>query len=753
MTIQRKTFANNSRYCLLSSILICGLPCGSVRAETIQLGNHNLCVSIDSASACITGLDNKLTGEKTGVNSLEFRIVTHQGEISSDRMKVTGLRRVSNRVDFELSGEGCSATLVYALGDAWVEKWMTLKPAKTITIHRVTMGSRTFSPAFENIHGHTEGTIYNVPVNWFLRAKKGGWYTGVEFPFTEASEADGPFALAFGGWEYHNYLKQPGHVNYQIPGNRPLCPHLADMNYEVKTGSEFVSEKEFLGVYRNVGSSCKREINGMPRVLTTNPENLDWGEVWAMQHFMRNVLPEIPSSYDGYMLYLNAYWAGCPNGAMQPEDVLVYKKAIDNCKAIGARMFCCAGFWMGMDRFFRKNTAFIRSVGVDGDLKLSRPAQEVYDYFKAQNMWMLACSEGSSYYREDQPKWKAVSPGGRASGSLCWANKDAADWFFRLHSNTFSRYSSLRYWCWDGGWLPGVPEGVPGLNFECRSEDHGHAPGNVAYASYKNVMSIFQRLREHNPTVELGVAWAVECGGPWALKDLSVRENFYECAGPDDLRFQMWCANNSRFAPPEKNMTLVYFNYVTPTNLPQDIKSTWERYYTEVPRDYKYGFLSALSGGTSMGWMAQWPKFANDRAKQEYLSFMNKWTRWASDNMSILKVKRDIFGTPLRPNGIDGSVHVVGDHGFVFIFNPTAQRHIGSIPFDSNILLTRRETYEARDVFPADGQSLGAYAYGKSLLVDMPPASCRVVEIRPDIGEAVPAPTPSGADVQEAFAR
>ena len=40
-------------------------------------------------------------------------------------------------------------------------------------------------------------------------------------------------------------------------------------------------------------------------------ERLDWGEVWAMQEFMRHVLPDdLALPEDGYWVWQNGWWAG-----------------------------------------------------------------------------------------------------------------------------------------------------------------------------------------------------------------------------------------------------------------------------------------------------------------------------------------------------------------------------------------------------------------------------------------------------------
>jgi hypothetical protein len=116
-----------------------------------------------------------------------------------------------------------------------------------------------------------------------------------------------------------------------------------------------------------------------------------------------------------------------------------------------------------------------------------------------------------------------------------------------------------------------------------------------------------------------------------------------------------------------------------------------------------------------------------------------------------LKIKRDIFGQPLRPNGIDGNAHCVDDHGFIFVFNPTGDRHIGRIPLDDRIRLTSGKGFHVRVIYPESSESLGSYEYGKPVLVDMPAGECKLLEVVPHAGAPISPVIPSGADIQDAF--
>jgi len=284
------------------------------------------------------------------------------------------------------------------------------------------------------------------------------------------------------------------------------------------------------------------------------------------------------------------------------------------------------------------------------------------------------------------------------------------------------------------------------------SDEHGHRAGSIGYQAYRNVLDGWQSLRQKHPNVGFITAWAHKSGGPWVTRYLDVVENYYENPGPDDLRFQAWFMQNSHFLPPYKNMAQIWFRFEPATfGLPESLRSHWERFYFEGFRDYEYGLMSALSVGNNVGFFVQFPSFDNEEEKETYLAFIRKWKEWASENIDYLQVRRDLFGTPLRKGGIDGSAHVIGDRGFVFLFNPTKDRKIGSIPLNDLIRLTRGDSFDLKVLFPEEGDSLGTYGYGEEALVDIEGGACKLLEIAPRRGQPVPKVVPGGSEIQHAF--
>lgn len=720
---------------------------------SFHLKNEALTVGIGSRHGDIQKIYNHLTGEKHKVSSLEFTIVTaDQGSIRSDQMTVDTVQNLGSHLVFRMHGGGFQAELHYELGKTWLEKWVVLQSSKSVHLNRIIMGDRRFSKPFQEVLRHTDNTVYNVPINCFLRSNGGGVYAGIAWPFTEAIYDQKGISLAFGGWQTSYDKRNRGDFS-DITGDRPYLTSLAPMNVVLSPGKPFVTEREFLGVFKKTGLLRKKEIIGIPRILTTLPETLDWGEVWAMQEYMEHALPPLRRHHDGYWYYLNGWWAGTPGTAITPKDLQKHLDAMDKAKELGAEVYALSPTWMGMAQFFRPSEEFVRSVGKDGTVHFSPEVKKVVAHARELGLGLAPYCEGLSYYREDRPDWKLIQRDGKSLGWLCWANPDASKWFINLHEWIFSQYPEISYWNWDGGWLPSDPPG--GQPWDCMSDSHGHRAGNIGYLAYKNVMEGWNELHEKYPHVGLGTAWAHKAGNPWATRSLDVIENLYENPGPDDLRFQAWFVQNSSFIPPSKNMAQIWFRFEPSTflGLKENMRSHWIRFYMEKGyRNYEYCLMSALSIGSNIGFIVQFPEFKTDKEKQVYLAFMKKWKKWASDNIDYLRIKRDLFGVPLRGNGLDGSAHIIKDRGFIFLFNPTTARHIGSIPLNDLIHLTvTRDQFDIREIYPDSKIHLGTYSYGENLLVAVEPGTCRVLGIKPHHGEMSPKVVPEGVNIQPAF--
>src|SRR5207244_3247975 len=131
---------------------------------------------------------------------------------------------------------------------------------------------------------------------------------------------------------------------------------------------------------------------------------------------------------------------------------------------------------------------------------------------------------------------------------------------------------------------------------------------------------------------------------------------------------------------------------------------------------------------------------ARDSSEHAYFSaadqaWFRHWIAWADTNREYLRHSRPILGQPAIGK-IDGTAAMLGDHGFVFLFNPNARRLTAT--------LTRQELGLAAGSFwlrELGEEGLGArvWGLGDTISISVEGESYRVLAIAP-VGRGVAAP-------------
>jgi hypothetical protein len=121
-------------------------------------------------------------------------------------------------------------------------------------------------------------------------------------------------------------------------------------------------------------------------------------------------------------------------------------------------------------------------------------------------------------------------------------------------------------------------------------------------------------------------------------------------------------------------------------------------------------------------------------------AWLRRWLSWTATNKELLRRTRTILGQPSLGK-VDGTSAIVGDHGFIFLFNPDARRLAARIPLDASIGLESGERYTLREMHPLEGRRLGkpgegfwhrgdtatvSLDGGSALVIELTPASARV---------------------------
>jgi hypothetical protein len=714
-------------------------------AGALCLENPRIGVEIDRQTGAILSIRDKEQDVVYPQVGIGFEVVTREGSLRPE--KASSVSAKAGQAELRFTGGGLDITLHYRLGagNHFIEKWLTIKASdgKPCFLKSVFLEDMT-TDAFSEIHFHDDNTIWHCPINLFLRGEKGGCFAGVEYPY----------------WD----LKQNGKDGFRL-GYEP--------NYQVAKGEVNVSEKYFLGIYRKEGihrvsqgpypgrgryplmgsfGGLKQHFKGpIPNPVRDVPlEVLDWGEVWAMQEFMRHVLPdEFPLPEKGYWVWQNGWWAGITGGNTAALDLL--KKA-------GIHDVMTAQIWYGRGQHpiippylsqmnidpmgFPKDAGAAQMpkgpVGaqlgnhVNRDLKelnkiapgkftpdFRAPAamEAFHAYGKKIGVHVSSFSCPNITFAK-HPEWNAISENGQTSqylfghGVSCPACDPFMDHTLNVLDHVFTKYKP-RWWGFDGRWLsywevghyrPGPKGAGPD---QCYAKNHGHLPGKNLYKEWKNIEKLLRELRRRHPGVCLETYYGMHRGGPWSLRYFNAAYPFFETHGIMSNRFQAWHLQNGRFNPVYKNTC--------------DLFDT-------APAGFENNVITAISM-TSYGMMGPAYKGLGLKANRDTLK---KWRAWATKNYKYMKVKRDLFDCPGQ-NPVDGSSHIIKDRGFLFLFSVGGKETRASIPISRWLQLAEnpKALYQLREVHPRAGADLGVYRYGEDFLYDMPKGAAVVISLEP----------------------
>jgi len=742
---------NASRKILLVVLAWLGCACGQTAvgnetdaAATIVLENARVAVTVDERTGAICAIRDKQLGVAYQQEGLGWQILTDRGEFRAQR--AARLDRTDDGLVLRFDAKDFAVALHYHLGpqDAFMEKWLQIeaRDGKPYFLKSVVLEDMT-TKAFSDIHFHDDQTIWHCPINLFLRSEKGGCFAGIEYPY----------------WD----LKQKGKEGFRL-GYTP--------NYQAAAGETNVSEKYFIGVYRKegihrvsqgpypgrgryrfasfTGTGLGQHFKGgkvPPEVTDVPPETLDWGEVWAMQEFMRHVLPDdLPLPEKGYWVWQNGWWARL----WVPKN-----ETLDLLKQAGIHDVATAHMWYGRVKH-PYHPPYLTQMHIDpmgfpkdkgaAELPAGAGAEDhVKDDAHLAELNKLApgkftasfCAPPAmdAFYRYGQkigvhvssfsmpnlvfasrPEWRSISEDGKVSQYLfgqemsCPACDPYMDHMLNLLDHVFTRYKT-RMWGFDGRWLsywegaayrPG-PKGV-GLD-PCYAKNHGHLPGDNLYKEWKNIQKLLRELRRRHPRTCLEIYYGMHRGGPWALRYFNAAYPFFETHGIVMNRLQAWQLQNGRFNPVYKN--------------------TCDLFDTD-PRGFQLNVITAISMADH-GMMG--PAY-NGLGVQANRDFLKKWRAWATEHHDYLKVKRDLFGCP-GDSPLDGSAHIIKDRGFLFLFPAGGKPVRASIPINRWIQLEEKPDalYRIEEVYPREGTDLGVYRYGEEFLYDMPEGSAVILSL------------------------
>ncbi len=748
------------------------------------IDNGRIRAELDRETGSLLSLSDPRGGSVRTVSSCGFSLAADGKTYFRDARAVSS-EQTPDGAEWIFCDGGFTARLrCTLLGDGpFIERELSFRAddGRRWEVQKIVCDDVRFSPAPQEILFHDDQTLWHVPTNYFVRYGDGGLCCGLEYPYWDLPGEDGSPEAAY---------TEPDRV---VLGFSP-CVY-------AEGGEWFTAERTFWGVYRNegilrraagpypgriplpyynifAGVGLNQHIKGMkiPQDMGFPCETLDWGEVWTMQEFFTLHLPIQPLPEDGWWIWQNGWWARLFSA--DTENLVPLARA-------GVKDVLTAAIYYGHDKHPSTEPAYIRAMridppgfpifgsasdgvkqgtdglhsnaerGEDGDIvgysdRFEAPPD--YELFirraREMGIWVSSFSTPNNVYR-DRPEWAAKHKDGTAHEYFgtrvgCPACREYMDFQFEMLCRVFE-HCQPRLWTFDGRWLnyreiAGYHFGWIGVE-PCYSPDHGHPVGESRYAEWKNIELFKEKLRRRWPSVCFEQYYGLKRGGVWSLGNINSDENYYEMGSIENNRYQTWHNENGRFRP-------VYLNYAS--------------IFGAEPASFEYSIVSCLSTSyycqLSLGFHAlkNYPETADT---------LKKWKRWADANIRFLKSRRTLFGMP-GEYAADGSAHVVGDEGLLFLFTAPGRPVDARIPLCRWIGLAEKPDQRYRIRIEAALHTKGETAdcaiaasvlrYGDILRCRLSPDSAFILRLEPCAdGEMIPEqpeiPFSSDDEIAEAF--
>jgi hypothetical protein len=554
---------------------------------------------------------------------------------------------------------------------------------------------------------------------------------------------------------------QNPYLRVEREGQSITISYAPEMQWQSAWG-DFQSDIACLGTYELTGRRKPRE---MVTEWNTPPpqqaeDGMDEAEVAAFSScvhaFLIDPSPDPISVEVGWTL--NDYQIDVGTEAGRAE----YKRIIDTTSALGIRTLLYAPgnsklaersksmdawgweyvLWLGLGERIREGKWDPAKDAVPESVA------EMLDYAKHKNVGLLAYVYPSIPFAKD-PAWIVKGGPNGESESFTERNRTYAS----LASREFQDYLIAELIAFQ------KKTGIAGYSFDYTWLN---VPGSSSYAQWFGWRRVIETLRRADPGIVIDGRQSYQLYGPWSWLAGSYPhptgtdeqpESFkpfpdlhFDRVSADRTRFVNYWYRNYQFAPEE-----VVPGYAThQTERSRNIPDANGGYKTEMlytryrARDwdylgYKYSFISSIATGGWNNVVDMIP--ARDPEEARYFSAQDKawihdWLRWTRQNKEYLLHTRSILQQPALGN-VDGTSAIVGEHGYLFLFNPNYKRLSAEFSLDASIGLESGEKFLLQEIYPQKGRLVGKpgaglWKRGDVVRLPLDGTSATVLELIPE---------------------
>ena len=688
--------------------LLCSVACSvaGARIATAQtLSNAQLRATFDARG--LRSLTDRTDTRSFALRADDFAITIGAQRIDGRTLAAPKVRTRADMVAYHYRADAFDIDVTYELRADWhfISKQLRVTPraAQSMRIGEITV-FRT--------------TLDETPTDVFTPRS----------PRPSLGTAEYGGALRFRDQHALLMIAQNPFLHMTVDGSVATLRYTADMSWE-PTDGPFVSDRGLIAPVALSGRRLPAHERPEWRASGDSTPGLDEREIETFTAMVRAFLLYKPKDP------LNVFVGWCVNDYQidvgTPAGRDEYRRIFDQASASGAQYVLYAPsnsalsrreqsvddwswehvLWLGLGQQIRRNEWNPRTSPIPPSVS------EMVDYARGKQLKLLAYVYPVLPFSQNE-SWIVPARGDTKRKMANLGNRALQDWLIEelvaFHDRT----------------------GVAGYSF-----DHTFLTfdGASRYAQWYGWRRVMETLRRRIPDIVIDGRQAYHQYGPWSYLAGSYPHPTFNDEQPEsftpypDLHFDRVSANRERYT------AYHYRNYeFTPSELVpgfmthqtsrsderDDMPSTKTADRGTVltsfrARDWDYlGWrYSVLSSIAVAGWnnvLNMLP--ARDSAENASFGgrdreWLREWLRWTVTNKELLRHTRTILGEP-KLGKIDGTSAIIDDHGFVFLFNPDAQRLSARVALDATIGLTTGARVELREVYPLAGRRVGKAGAG-----------------------------------------
>ena len=655
------------------------------------LENASLRLEFDAAAGELRAVRNKLTGETYAVAGDAFAVETTGLRRAQADMRMAEWVLSAGKVSARFVDPAMTVDVVYGLRPeaAFFEKKLAVTFTTDAGVTRVLVSRPLFSAAGLQVVGYRHpdfdwiieyvkvkhgSALWRPPDSeptrtFFGRTPLGGFFTGLEMPFDSARLEEGRLVL-----DYTPSLK-------------------------VKAGERLACEAMYFGVYRRSADDARVSdwASVSPVVLTGGvvgggfdggaAAGLDGGRKAESTVSAAKTIP-LPSESramtamastvlgpprHGVTAYACAWHCQMEKEAYDSDEKLAAEmKSLEVLAACGLDGFTDSHPWGGESAkmaALREGDRYVLDARVRRFLERARELGLKVTQWPTMNNTHPWRKYGGPF-RTDHPEWMRGVEGeahvGRDVNAFrqrlanCFACAPFYDWLERIILDDALGTGLYDSWCMDGDFWGTGAYYHNILPVTCTAANHDHLPMDANYACQRRLEELIARVRQRRPDIYIIMCRPPMDLGVWAQRNVDACFTLLESgtAGSNitagnEVRTASRIRVHHHFFPHWIDQGLLFPSYAGPSGGPP-----WPSEHID------FLMLSALSSSPNLLLYLPTKKGIPDADKAE----IRKWLDWGRTNAGYLLVRHDLFDWPAK-GVVDGSAHLRGNSGLIFLFN------------------------------------------------------------------------------------